>query len=80
MLVATVTTPLTRLSHRTVWMGSGGSNRLPGQGVWGAAPKGRISKNLCVHSSLIPGDKGTRLEIFKIPGYLDTWNLRNLYV
>jgi hypothetical protein len=39
MLFATVTTPLTRLSHRTVWRGSGGSNRPPGQGVWGTVPQ-----------------------------------------
>jgi hypothetical protein len=39
ILFATVTTPLTRLSHRTVCRGSGGSNRPPGQGVWGTVPQ-----------------------------------------
>jgi hypothetical protein len=39
ILLATVTTPLTRLSHSTFWRGSGGRNRPPGQGVWGTVPQ-----------------------------------------
>jgi hypothetical protein len=39
ILLATVTTPLTLLSHRTFWRGSGGRNRPPGQGVWGTVPQ-----------------------------------------
>jgi hypothetical protein len=39
MLFATMTTPLTLLSNKTVWRGSGGSNRPPGQGVWGTVPQ-----------------------------------------
>jgi hypothetical protein len=39
ILFVTLTTLLTLQTDRTFWRGSGGSNRPPGQGVWGMSPK-----------------------------------------
>jgi hypothetical protein len=58
ILLATVTTPLTWLSNRTFWRGLGEATVPQGRGFGGQSLKGRISKDLCVHSSFLRRNSG----------------------